>query len=98
MTIPGSIQTKLGFFHPSFASIGGAEVLVEAQARELRNRDFDVCVVTRAWEPRPWTPRFEGISVRFVPRISIVDAMRGPIGRMRKEAERAASVLADRQV
>src|SRR5262249_38623337 len=94
------MRGKLALFHPTLDAFGGAEVLLASQAQSLRARGYDVCIVTRAWDRRRWSEHPEGIEMRFGRARPLVDALSAwsTLGRFRREAERAARLLVDRDV
>jgi glycosyltransferase involved in cell wall biosynthesis len=92
------MSAKIGLFHPSFAKLGGAEILLASQATSLRRRGFDVCVVSRSREPKGRSSGLDGVSVRLLRRNRLRDALSGAVERLEREALRAAEALRDRDV
>jgi len=53
---------RAAFFHPQFKGVGGAEVLIAAQARFLVEKGHDVRLVSHMRQPERWQAAFAGVA------------------------------------
>lgn len=53
---------RAAFFHPQFKGVGGAEVLIAAQARFLVENGHEVRLVTHMRQPERWQTAFAGVT------------------------------------
>lgn len=88
----------LALFHPTFGTLGGAEILAATQARCLRNAGLDICLVTLSLNREIWSGWLEGIPIRVAKPAPLLDGVLPPATRMRRAATRVAECLADREV
>jgi len=85
----------LAIFHPAFETVGGAEILVAAQASYLKRAGLDVRVTTLALDAARWRNWFDGIPVRLVPKPPWSDVFCVPLKRLERAAARAEGCLRD---
>jgi glycosyltransferase involved in cell wall biosynthesis len=57
---------RVGIFHPSFQSVGGAELQAATQAVFFRQRGIDAVVATFAFDEQRWRALLENVPVRCV--------------------------------
>lgn len=88
---------RVGFFHPKFNRVGGAENLIVAQAQYLRERGLDVSIISRFHAPARWREHLEGLERREfrAQPIHWHDFFRSPARRLEKNIPEAAAVLSD---
>jgi len=88
---------RLGIFHPSFETIGGAELQAATQAAFFRAHGFDTMVVTFAFDPVRWRPYLGDVPVRCVPYRHWSDVFTGwsRVGKLRRRGRRAHHYLDD---
>lgn len=88
---------RVGFFHPKFNRVGGAENLIVAQAQYLRERGLDVSIISRFHAPERWRERLQGLDRREfrAQPIHWYDFFRSPAQRLERNIPEAAAVLSD---
>ncbi len=59
---------KLGLFHPTFQTVGGAEILVASHAQFLMEEGHRLSVITFGYDPNGWAERLAGVDLRLVPK------------------------------
>jgi glycosyltransferase involved in cell wall biosynthesis len=80
-------------FHPSFRSIGGAEIHVTYYARALQNAGLDVSVVTLAFDRARWEPWFGGIPVHVVEKPPWTHVFGSYLSQLKRTVDRAEDSL-----
>ena len=53
---------RVAFFHPQFKGVGGAEILLAAQARFLVDQGHEVRLVSHMRQPERWREAFAGVT------------------------------------
>lgn len=88
---------RLTLFHPSFLTVGGAELLAASQVAWLRAQGVEVRVVTFGFDAARWGGRFDGIPVTIVAGRHWSDLLvaNRPLAKLRRRARRAAPALRD---
>lgn len=88
---------RLGVFHPAFETVGGAEILVAAEAQHYRLQGVAPEIVTLGFDPDRWAGRLEGIPVRLIQKRHWSDLLFGwgRAAKLRRRGLRAAKVLRD---
>jgi glycosyltransferase involved in cell wall biosynthesis len=89
---------KVGFFHPKFKHVGGAENLIVAQAQYLRGAGLDVSLVSGAVEGQLWHDAFEGVDLRRVPSGGWGDLFLSKAARIERSVPLAEALLRDRDL
>ncbi|WP_243321744.1 glycosyltransferase family 4 protein [Geothrix sp. SG200] len=86
---------RLGVFHPAFETVGGAELLVAAQAQHFRSQGAAPEIVTLGFDADRWGERLAGIPVRTVEKRHWTDALYGwsRMAKLRRRGLRAAAAL-----
>lgn len=87
----------LDIFHPGFATFGGAEILLLAQARGLRNHGFEPRIASFDLDAQVWKDPLDGMPTLDIPKRAASDLLFG-LGRMGKvnaRFRRVASRLSD---
>jgi glycosyltransferase involved in cell wall biosynthesis len=91
------IAMKVGFFHPKFNRVGGAENLIVAQAQYLRALGLDVSIISHFPAPARWRDSLPGLerrSFRALP-ARWNDFFRSPALRLGKNVPEVEAVLSD---
>jgi glycosyltransferase involved in cell wall biosynthesis len=88
---------RLGIFHPAFEAVGGAELLVAAQAQHFRAQGAGPEIVTLAFDEGRWSERLAGIPVHAVQKRHWSDPLYGlgRLAKLRRRGLRAAEALKD---
>jgi len=88
---------RLGIFHPAFETVGGAELLVAAQAQHFRSQGAAPEIVTLGFDAARWGARLEGIPVHTVQKRHWTDPLHGwtRLAKLRRRGLRAARALRD---
>lgn len=88
---------RLGIFHPSFETVGGAELLVAAQARYFGTQGISPELVTFGFDAVRWEELLEGVPVRLVQKRQWTDVLSGwsRMAKLIRRGRRAARVLKD---
>lgn len=86
---------KSALFHPSFGTLGGAEILAATQARCLRNAQLDLCLATLEIDSARWDTWLEGIPVRVIKKAPFIDRIMSAVRRLQRIAPRTAACLSD---
>ena len=88
---------RLGIFHPSFETVGGAELLVAAQAQYFRTQGIPPEIVTFGFDATRWEKNLEGAPIRLIQKRHWTDAFSGwsRLAKLRRRGRRAAGVLKD---
>lgn len=91
---------RVVLFHPSFETVGGAEILAAEQAQALRARGDQVRIVTFGYDPGRWAARFEGMPVDLIRKRHWSDlfVMWNRIAKLRARGRRAQFRLRDAEV
>ncbi len=86
---------RLAVFQPSFATVGGAELLAAMQAAYFQAQGIDVKVVTLAFDPVRWAARLGGLPVATVPKRQWTDVLVAwtRLAKLKRRAQRAAVAL-----
>jgi glycosyltransferase involved in cell wall biosynthesis len=86
---------RLGIFHPAFEAVGGAELLVAAQAQHFRAQGAGPEIVTLGFDEARWSERLAGIPVRTVLKRHWSDPLYGlgRLAKLRRRGLRAAEAL-----
>lgn len=86
---------RLGIFHPAFETVGGAELLVAAQAQHYRAEGAAPEIVTLGFEHDRWGERLAGIPVHTVVKRHWSDSLFGlsRLAKLRQRGKRAARAL-----
>lgn len=86
---------RLGVFHPAFETVGGAELLVAAQAQHFRNQGAAPEIVTLGFDEARWGERLAGIPVHTVEKRHWTDLLHGwsKLTKLRRRGLRVAKVL-----
>lgn len=87
---------KLAIFHPSFGTVGGAEILAAAEARALRANGVDARIVTASVNESRWSDTLQNIPVSQFERPSVARKLAWTVGaRLRATARQAQPFLQD---
>jgi glycosyltransferase involved in cell wall biosynthesis len=88
---------RVGFFHPKFNRVGGAENLIVAQAQYLRGLGLDISLISRFQAPARWRERLQGLDRREFRALPLhwYDFFRSPALRLEKNIPEAAAALSD---
>ena len=83
---------QLGIFQPSFANVGGAELLAAAQVAYFQAHDIGVKLVTFSFDAARWRERLNGLAVTTVQKRHWTDLLGAwtRIAKLRRRAQRAA--------
>jgi glycosyltransferase involved in cell wall biosynthesis len=86
---------RLGVFHPAFETVGGAELLVAAQARYFLSQGAAPEIVTLGFDESRWGSRLAGIPVHTVLKRHWSDVLYGwdRMAKLRRRGLRAAEAL-----
>ncbi|WP_243301688.1 glycosyltransferase family 4 protein [Geothrix oryzisoli] len=86
---------RLGVFHPAFETVGGAELLVAAQARYYLDQGAAPEIVTLGFDEARWGSRLAGIPVHTVQKRQWNDVFYGwnRLAKLGRRGMRAARVL-----
>jgi glycosyltransferase involved in cell wall biosynthesis len=86
---------RLGIFHPAFETVGGAELLVAAQARYFLSQGAAPEMVTLGFDESRWGSRLAGIPVHTVLKRHWSDVLFGlsRMTKLRRRGLRAAEAL-----
>ena len=86
---------RLGIFHPAFETVGGAELLVAAQAQHYRSQGAAPEIVTLGFDEARWGARLAGIPVHTVKKRHWTDPLYGwsRLAKLRRRGARAAKAL-----
>ncbi|HEY3269630.1 MAG TPA: glycosyltransferase family 4 protein [Geothrix sp.] len=86
---------RLGVFHPAFETVGGAELLVAAQAQFFRAQGAAPEIVTMGFDEARWGSRLAGIPVHTVQKRHWSDVLYGwsRLAKLRRRGMRAAKAL-----
>ncbi|MBP1772082.1 MAG: 1,2-diacylglycerol 3-glucosyltransferase [Holophagaceae bacterium] len=86
---------RLGIFHPAFEAVGGAELLVAAQAQHFRAQGAGPEIVTLGFDELRWSERLAGIPVHAVQKRHWSDPLFGwsRLAKLRRRGLRAAEAL-----
>jgi hypothetical protein len=88
---------KVGFFHPKFNRVGGAENLIVEQAQYLRLLGLEVSIISHFPAPARWREALEGIERRNFGALPArwYDIFCSPALRLGKNVPQATALLAD---
>jgi len=86
---------RLGVFHPAFETVGGAELLVAAQAQFFHAQGAAPEIVTLGFDEARWGSRLVGIPIHTVQKRLWSDAFYGwsRLAKLRRRGMRAANAL-----
>lgn len=86
---------RLGIFHPAFDTVGGAELLVAAQAQHYHTEGAAPEIVTLGFDHDRWAERLSGIPVHTVLKRHWSDPLFGwsRLAKLRRRGQRAAQAL-----
>lgn len=86
---------RLGVFHPAFETVGGAELLVAAQAQHFRSQGAAPEIITLGFDADRWGERLARIPVHTVEKRHWTDALYGwsRMAKLRRRGLRAAAAL-----
>jgi glycosyltransferase involved in cell wall biosynthesis len=84
---------RLDIFHPGFGTFGGAEVLLLAQARGLRQYGFEPRMASFDLDEGVWSDQLDGLPTLAIPKRALSDLFYG-MGRMGKVHARFRRVRA----
>jgi glycosyltransferase involved in cell wall biosynthesis len=86
---------RLGIFHPSFETVGGAELLVAAQAQHFRAQGAAPEIVTLGFDEARWGARLAGIPIHTVKKRHWTDPLYGwsRLAKLRRRGIRASQAL-----
>lgn len=86
---------RLGVFHPAFETVGGAELLVAAQAQHFRSQGAAPEIVTFGFDEARWGEGLAGIPVHTVEKRHWTDPLHGwsKLAKLRRRGLRVAKVL-----
>lgn len=86
---------RLGIFHPSFGTVGGAELLVAAQAQHFLAQGAAPEIVTFGLDATRWSSRLEGIPVHLIQKRHWSDILHGlsRLAKLKQRGFRAAQTL-----
>jgi len=86
---------RIGFFHPQFKGVGGAENLIASQAGYLRAQGHAICLVSHIRDRERWHRTFQDVSLRHFQAYPWHDFYRPRVSRLARALPRAAAELAD---
>lgn len=86
---------RLGIFHPAFDAVGGAELLVAAQAQFFRAQGAAPEIVTLGFDHDRWAERLSGIPVQTLQKRHWTDPLFGwsRLAKLRRRGRRASRAL-----
>lgn len=86
---------NLAVIHPSFSSVGGAEVVALNQALYLRDQGHDVRIVTTAVDPSRWEDKLKGFRVDVIGSGGLWDSLLSRSARWVRWARQMRASLVD---
>lgn len=88
---------RLGIFQPSFAAVGGAELLAAMQAAYFQAHAIEVKLVTFGFDVARWRDLLNGVAVTSVPKRQWTDLLGAwtRIAKLTRRARRAARCFTD---
>jgi glycosyltransferase involved in cell wall biosynthesis len=86
---------RLGFFHPKFKGVGGAENLIAAQANYLKRQGHEICLVSHVSDLPRWQAAFGGVTLRDFEAFGWRDWYLRRVTRLERSVPRAEQLLRD---